>query len=163
MRAWRSKPSQLSAMLALLAWASQAPAAREEHTFEVSVSIPTYALFVIPVDPGFLEQEQQMHWNLVNETLQPLRAEFDVASAAGAVTSRLGYEPVLFNGRDTIALNVTFNQQPLTLQDTVIVRADQAWPGKRVPLRIDALKPEEGFRAGEYYGSVQITFDAAAP
>ncbi|GLX90471.1 CS1 type fimbrial major subunit [Pseudomonas weihenstephanensis] len=163
MRGWRKTPSQLAATLALLVWASHAPGARDEHTFEVSVSIPTYSLFVIPVDPSFLEQEQRMHWNLVNDTLQPLRAEFDVVSATGSVTARLGYEPVLFNGRDTIALNVTFNQQPLTQQDTVIVRADEAWPGKRVALRIEALKPEEGFRAGEYYGSVQITFDAAAP
>ena len=154
------KASLLIGVLMLIPWAPGVFAAREEQTFEVSVDVPTYWLFVIPVDPRFLEQEQLMSWDVMTESMRPIRTEFDVVSTRGTVTARLGYEPVLSNGRDLIALDVTFNRQPLNLSDTPVVVASDSFPGKRVQLLIEAVKPATGFVPGQYYGSVQIIFDA---
>ena len=49
------------------------------------------------------------------------------------------------NGNTTFALRVTFNEQVLTLFDSVVVSAADAYNGRRVPVRIDALPPAEGF------------------
>lgn len=160
MRTFSCKASLLIGVLMLIPWAPEVFAAREEQTFEVSVDVPTYWLFVIPVDPRFLEQEQLMSWDVMTESLRPIRTEFDVVSPRGTVTARLGYEPVLSNGRDLIALDVTFNRQPLNLSDTPVVVASDSFPGKRVQLLIEAVKPATGFVPGQYYGSVQIIFDA---
>lgn len=155
--------SHLAVAASLALWMQTGYAAREEHTFEVSVSIPTHDFYVLPADPEFVEREQQMKWNLVSGNLEPLRTSFDVRSTSGAVTARLGHEPVLSNGRDLIALNVSFNNQPLMLTDTVVVPDIEARTGSRVPLRIEAIRPEAGFSAGEYFGSVQLVFDASLP
>lgn len=157
------KMSHLVFAASLALWMQAGFAAREEHRFEVSVTIPTLDFYVLPVDPRFVELEQQMNWNSVSDALEPLRTSFDVRSTSGAVTARLGHEPVLSNGRDLIALNVIFNNQPLMLTDTVVVPDNEARTGSRVPLRIEAIRPEDGFKSGDYYGSVQIMFDALAP
>lgn len=46
-------------------------AAREEHQFDVSVTIPTFEFYAIPADPEFVLREQPMRWNLVSSTLEP--------------------------------------------------------------------------------------------
>lgn len=157
------KISYLAVAASLALWMQAGFAAREEHTFEVSVSIPTLDFYVLPVDPGFLEREQRMNWDLGREFLHPLRASFDVRNASGGIAARLGHEPALSNGRDEIELSVILNNHPLTPINTVIVPESEARNGSRVPLQIEAIKPQDGFKAGEYYGSVQIIFDALAP
>lgn len=157
------KISYLAVAASLALWMQAGFAAREEHTFEVSVSIPTLDFYVLPVDPGFLEREQRMNWDLGREFLHPLRASFDVRSESGPITARLGHDSVLSSANNLIALNVIFNGHLLNLSDTVVVPAGEARSGSRVPLRIEAIKPQDGFKAGEYYGSVQIIFDALAP
>lgn len=81
----------------------------------------------------------------------------------GAVDAYLAYEPVLFNGRDNIALTVTFNQQVLGLDAMRVVPEAEARVGKRVLLEIAAQKPEDGYLPGQYFGNVQIIFDALRP
>jgi len=138
-------------------------AIRDEHTFEVSVSIPTSDFYVLPVNPQFLEREQRMAWNTLTSTLAPLRESFDVKNIAGGITARLGYAPVLSNGFTSFALDVSFNGQSLTLLDTTVVPAEQARVGLRVPLVISAVEPDGGYAAGHYFGSVQLIFDALRP
>jgi len=142
---------------------TEAFAVRDEHTFEVSIQIPTSDFYVLPVNPVFLEREQRMAWNTVTRTLAPVRENFDVKNISGGITARLGAVPSLFNGFDSIALNVTFNGQVLGLADTTVVADEQARLGLRVPLVITAVEPEGGYLAGEYYGSVQLMFDALRP
>ncbi|MFP3515173.1 adhesin [Pseudomonas sp. SIMBA_077] len=136
--------------------------AREEHSFEVSVTIPTLDFYAVPVNPDFLEREQRMHWNLVRETLEPLTADFDVYSYTGYMAARLAQEPTLSNGKDNIDLKVVFNNFTLGLLSQV-VNVKQGGPGSRVPMRIEAIVPPGGFRQGEYYGSVQIIFESLLP
>ncbi|MCU1782496.1 fimbrial protein [Pseudomonas sp. 13B_2.1_Bac1] len=143
---------------------TQALAIREEHVFDVSVTIPTSDFYVLPITPGFLEREQQLVWDLVPGRLRPLREHFDVKSSAGGINARLGALPTLFNGgRTYIDLNVTFNGQVLSLDDTLVVPQAEASQGKRVLLDISAVEPADGYTPGEYYGSVELLFDAVRP
>ncbi|MDQ0979314.1 CS1 type fimbrial major subunit [Pseudomonas synxantha] len=158
---WRLPACLLSGVLVLLSF--PAGAAREEAVFQVSVKVPTSDFFVLPVNPGFLEQEQVMHYNLVTGRLTPLREHFDVKNALGGLNARLGFEPTLSNGRDSILLDVTFNGQPLSLEQTLVVADAEARAGKRVPLVIAAQEPDGEYAPGHYYGSVQIIFDAQQP
>ena len=157
------KISCLTVAASLALWMQAGFAAREEHIFEVSVTIPTPDFYILPVESRFLERTQIMKWNLARGYLEPLQASFDVRSRSGAITARLGHESMLSNGRDLISLRVKFNGHELALTDTVVVPDNEANTGYRVPLRIEAIKPETGFKPGAYFGSVQIMFDGPTP
>ena len=163
MRVPACKIPHLAIAASLALWMQAGFAAREEQIFEVTVSIPTADFYVLPVDSRFLEHEQIMGWDLSRGTLQPLRALFDVRNVSGGITARLGHEPQISSANDLIDLSVTFNNHLLTLTDTVVVFESEAKPGVRVPLTIDAIKPRDGFRPGDYYGNVSIIFDAQMP
>lgn len=168
---WRGRPSETlykglawAVLLVAVLFSSSALAVREARVFDVSVTIPTSDFYVLPITPGFLEREQQMVWDLVPGRLRPLREHFDVKSSAGGINARLGAVPMLFNGgRTYIDLSVTFNGQALSLDDTLVVPQDEARQGKRVLLDISAVEPADGFTPGEYYGSVELLFDAVRP
>ncbi|WP_124365974.1 CS1 type fimbrial major subunit [Pseudomonas sp. R1-43-08] len=142
---------------------AQALAIREVQVFDVSVTIPTRDFYVLPINPGFLEREQEMAWQLVPGTLKPLREHFDVKNSGGGIAARLNQAPVLSNGPRSIALNVTFNGQVLSLDETLVVPEAEARAGKRVLLEIAAVEPEGGYTPGEYFGSVHLLFDAVRP
>ncbi|WP_242175832.1 MULTISPECIES: CS1 type fimbrial major subunit [unclassified Pseudomonas] len=159
---WRLSAVLLLCGLVLLSFS--AIAAREEAVFHVSVKVPTSDFFVLALNPGFLEREQVMHYNLVTGHLSPLREPFDVKNVLGGINARLGFAPVLSNGTDVIALQVTFNGHRLDVVDTLVVPENEARVGKRVPLVIAAEPPPvDGYLPGQYYGSVQIIFDALRP
>jgi hypothetical protein len=162
-RSGLKRGNQITLCAALLLACNHALAIREEQTFHVSVTIPTSEFYVLPVNPGFLDREQVMAWNPVSAELSPLREHFDVKNASGSISARLAAEPFLFNGRERIDLAVRFNGQPLSLLDTPVVDAEQARVGQRVRLEIAALKPVEGYVPGQYYGTVQLMFDAVNP
>lgn len=149
-----------------LAWmlpASQALAAVERETFEVFVTIPTADFYVLPVDPLLVQREQQMAYNPVTSELDPLRAPFDVKNIGGAIGARLDQEAFLSNGTDRIDLRVTFNAVELGLTQSEVVSTADARPGKRVGLEIAAVKADDDYRPGHYYGTVHMVFDAIAP
>ena len=154
------KIAHLAVAATLTLWMLAGYAIREEKTFEVTVSIPTPDFYVLPNDPGFLEREQKMGWDINRKTLLPLSTSFDVRNANGGITARLGHDPVLSSGSELINLDVRFNNQLLTLNDTQVVTESEAKAGLRVPLKIEAIEPQDGFVGGEYFGSVQIIFDA---
>lgn len=149
--------------LGLALWSTCTPAAREVAVFDVSVSIPTSDFYILPVNPGFFEREQVLHWNPVNSRLSSLRESFDVKNSTGGITARLDYLPYLSNGKDRIGLRVTFNGELLGLDDTLVVTEPDAKSGKRVPLDIAAIEPVDGYLPGSYFGNVLMTFDALRP
>lgn len=158
---WRLSAIVLFCVLALLSFS--AVAVREEAVFHVSVQVPTSAFYVLPVNPGFLEREQVMSYNLVTGRLSSLREPFDVKNVLGGINARLGFAPVLSNGTDVITLQVTFNGHRLDVVDTLVVPEDEAKVGKRVPLVVAAEQPADGYLPGQYFGNVQIIFDALSP
>ncbi|MNP44558.1 hypothetical protein D3C76_1384230 [compost metagenome] len=74
-------------------------------------------------------------------------------------------EPYLSNGRDVdnIVLDVTFNRIKLTVDNAEVISELDGKAGKRVELVIAAVKPDVGYKSGEYYGSVHMIFEAIAP
>ena len=149
----------------LIGWllATTSQAAVERETFEVFVTIPTADFFVLPVDPQLVQREQQLAFNPVSAELSPLHAPFDVKNASGGIGARLDGEAYLSNGADRIDLRVTFNQVPLSQDQTQVVSDLDAKPGKRVGLEIAAIKPPGDYPPGRYLGTVHMVFDALAP
>ena len=152
----------MTVLMSSLTWA-----AREEHTFEVSVIIPRQPFFVIPAEPDWIHKPQRMNWNLSNSTLSSVRKNFDVHHSSGSIEARLEAAPYLSNGRssDDIALRVSFNGVELSPDMTprLVVSATEAMARSRVSLQIDPIKPAGGYKPGDYSGYVLIEFSAKAP
>ncbi|WP_092456538.1 CS1 type fimbrial major subunit [Pseudomonas sp. NFACC45] len=138
-------------------------AAVERETFELVVSIPTTEFHVLPVDPQLVEREQPMLFSTLTSGLLPLRANYEVKNINGAIGARLGQEAYLSNGRERIDLQVKFNNVQLALDSAQVVSAAEARPGRRVGLEIIAIKTDEEYAPGDYYGTVHMVFDAIAP
>lgn len=142
---------------------SRIDAAVERETFEVYVTIPTADFYVLPVDPQLVQREQKLTYNPVSSQLATLRAPFDVKNIGGSIGARLDQEAFLSNGTERVDLRVTFNDVELGLNQTEVVSTAQARPGTRVTLEIAAVKPDDDYRPGHYYGTVHMVFDAIAP
>lgn len=155
--------TRLGALAALMLAGTQAWAIQERYSFDVSVTIPVHEAYVLPSEPDWMGQDQLLAWNLVTSELSRLRKNFDVKNLNGGVAARLGSEPYLFNGRNRIDLQVLFNRVPLTLDAIEVVNATEASVGRRAELDIAAIKPDDGYRGGEYYGTVHLVFDFLAP
>lgn len=147
------------------AWAF---AAREEIEFFVSVDIPTLGFYVIPSEPDWIHREQILPWNVNTSTLGGLRRNFDVRHDSSAIEARLESFPYLTNGRDSrdnINLRVSFNGKELSNHPVPqqVVTAEEAMAGSRVRLEIEPREQVGGYKPGDYYGTVNIIFNAAAP
>ncbi|MBV4485295.1 fimbrial assembly protein [Pseudomonas sp. SWRI153] len=144
-----------------LAWA-----AREQHTFEVSLEIPTRSFYIVPSEPGWIHQAQELKWDYPSSSLIPLRKYFDVRHSSSAIQARLEYTPYLSNGKpgEEVLLRVSFNGRLLSsqYQADVVSQADAA-AGVRALLEIEAQKPAAGYRAGDYQGNVLLLFSAKTP
>ena len=151
---------------ATLLTGSQAWAAREEHTFEVSLEVPTRSFYILPSEPGWIHQAQRLRWDYPSSSLIPLRKNFDVHHSSSAIMARLEYTPYLSNGKpgEEILLRVSFNGKLLnsTHQAEVVSQADAA-VGIRALLEIEPQKPATGYRAGDYQGNVLLLFSAKTP
>ncbi|WP_129974307.1 MULTISPECIES: CS1 type fimbrial major subunit [unclassified Pseudomonas] len=143
-------------------------AAREKHTFEVSVDIPTLGFYVIPSEADWIHREQTLPWDIHSSTLLGLRKSFDVKTDGSAIEARLESFPYLTAGgdsRDNIVLHVSFNGKDLTQDPTPreVVSAEEAMAGSRVQLEIVPREQPGGYKPGEYNGTVNIVFNVAAP
>lgn len=166
-----TKMIKQSTALVLLAAASlsgsEAWGAREEHTFEVSLSIPSRPFYVIPSEPDWIHRPQQLFWDYPKATLGSLERNFDVRHDSSAIDARLLLDPFLENGRpgEIIQLRVTFNN--VELSSHVIARQvlsrEEAAAGKRVALKIEPVEPVGGYRSGDYFGNVLLMFSASTP
>ncbi|WP_448632201.1 MULTISPECIES: CS1 type fimbrial major subunit [Pseudomonas fluorescens group] len=156
----RLRPLALTALV--MPW-SLAWGAVERETFELYVTIPTADFYVLPLDPQLVQREQRLPFSTITSDLSPLRAVYEVKNSNGSIGARLGEEAYLSNGRDRIDLRVRFNGVELTLDSTQVVSATEARPGRQVPLEIAAIKPDDDYKPGDYYGTVHMVFDATAP
>ncbi|WP_085699759.1 CS1 type fimbrial major subunit [Pseudomonas sp. B26(2017)] len=148
--------------------AGEAFAAQEKHVFEVSVDIPTLEFYVIPSETDWIHHQQTLPWDIATSTLGGLRKNFDVRTDSSAIEARLESFPFLSSGldsRDDISLRINFNgtelsHQPVPVQ---VVSREEAVAGKRVQLEIEPRRPANGYTPGDYYGTVNIIFNVAAP
>ncbi|MHC8304442.1 CS1 type fimbrial major subunit [Pseudomonas sp. PB3P13] len=163
-----NKQCAVVALMAITGLMSQAAwSAREEHTFEVSVIVPSRSFYVIPSDPGWIHQAQRLNWNYTTSNMGSLRKYFDVLHDTSAIEARLDTSPYLSNGRpgEEIALRVKFNNVELSAsaQPRQVVSQAEAAMGSRVLLDIQPVKPPGGYKPGDYDGSVLLLFSAKAP
>ena len=147
--------------------ASVAWAAREEHIFEVSLTIPNRAFYILPAEPGWIHQAQSLKWDYPTSTLGSLRRNFDVRHDTSAIEARLEAPAYLADSRSSeiIGLRVLFNGvvlSPNPNPQQVVSQADAA-AGIRVPLEIEPIQPAGGYRPGDYSGNVLLLFNARAP
>ena len=148
----------------LLLTSTWALAAKEEHTFELSVHMPVPQFYVRPAEAGWIGLPQSLSWNKSTSTLESLSKDFTVLNQAGAVSARLVDEAYLSSGKDRIELSVKFNGKVLNVLTSLeVVSKQEAAPGKRVPLEIIAQKPQQGYMGGSYSGAVKLMFSAVAP
>ncbi|MHC8403963.1 CS1 type fimbrial major subunit [Pseudomonas sp. TMB3-21] len=142
-------------------------AAREEHTFEVSLTVPNRSFYLLPTEPGWIHQAQQLEWDYPTSTLGSLRKSFDVRHDTSAIEARMETSPYLSNGKPAgiIELWVRFNGVTLIggMPAREVVSAEDATVGKRVWLEITPLKPIHGYQPGDYSGNVLLVFNAKAP
>ncbi|MHC8402600.1 CS1 type fimbrial major subunit [Pseudomonas sp. MDT1-17] len=152
----------ITGLMSAMSWA-----AREEHTFEVSLAVPSRGFYVIPAEPDWIHRPQQLLWNYPTSSLGSVRKNFDVRHDTSAIEARLESAAYLSNGRpdDDIVLRVSFNGVELSADPNpreVVSRAE-ASAGKRALLEIEPVKPSGGYRSGEYAGNVMLLFNAKAP
>ncbi|HWH87078.1 MAG TPA: CS1 type fimbrial major subunit [Pseudomonas sp.] len=147
--------------------ATAAWAAREEHIFEVSLTVPARPFYIIPTEPGWIHLPQLLAWDFPTSSLRGLRRNFDVRHDTSAIEARLGNLPYLSNGRpgEEIGLRVTFNDVELSNEVTPrqVLTREEAAAGARVALVIEPQRPVGGYRAGDYSGNVLLLFNAQAP
>jgi hypothetical protein len=152
----------ITVLMSDVAWA-----ARQEHTFEVSLSVPARPFYIIPSDPGWIHQAQRLNWDYPSGSLGGLRKHFDVRSSDGAIEARLDRAPYLSNGRagEEIALRVSFNGVELSpdIRPRQVVSSAEANLGARVLLDIQPVVPPGGYKPGDYDGTVMLMFSAKAP
>ena len=149
----------ITGLMSAMSWA-----AREVHTFEVSLTVPSRAFYIMPSEPDWIYKPQRLVWDPTSN-LSGLRRNFDVLHDTSAIEARLESAPYLSNGRpnDDIALRVRFNGVELSTVMRQVVSREEAAAGKRVALEIDPIKPLGGYRAGDYAGNVLLLFNARAP
>ncbi|MBX8468925.1 MULTISPECIES: CS1 type fimbrial major subunit [unclassified Pseudomonas] len=151
-----------TALMSIPAWA-----VREELNFEVFLTIPSRAFYVIPAESDWIHRPQRLLWDYNTSTLRGLRKSFDVRHDSSAIEARLESTGRLSNGRlgEEILLHVKFNGVVLSadVRPREVLSQAEAAVGKRVLLEIDPIKPLGGFKPGDYDGTVMLLFNAKAP
>lgn len=141
--------------------------AREELNFEVFLTIPSRAFYVIPAEPDWIHRPQRLLWDYSTSSLRGLRKSFDVRHDSSAIEARLERTASMSNGRpgEEILLHVKFNGVVLgaDIRPREVLTQAEAAAGKRVLLEIDPIKPLGGFKPGDYDGTVMLLFNARAP
>ncbi|EJM26155.1 MULTISPECIES: CS1 type fimbrial major subunit [Pseudomonas] len=151
-----------TALMSIPAWA-----VREELNFEVFLTIPGRAFYVIPAESDWIHRPQRLLWDYNTSTLRGLRKSFDLRHDSSAIEARLESIARLSNGKlgEEILLHVKFNGVVLSadVRPREVLSQAEAAVGKRVLLEIDPIKPLGGFKPGDYDGTVMLLFNAKAP
>lgn len=151
----------VAAPLAILALSSSVAFAAEEarNSINISATIPTQVFHAQPVNPDF-GKDEKMNYNLVDGSLSPLRAAYDIRHTNGSVAAYVegGPQP-LFNGSNNIALTYTFNGVTLTGTSQEVVGDTESNGGMRADLVIAAAKPTTT-QTGLYTATPVVIFDA---
>lgn len=131
-----------------------------EHTIKLQASVPTSTFTVLPSDPTWIGNVQNLVYNGYTGKLESFSKPFDVKNTAGAVSAYLSAAPMLSGPDDNIQLTVKFNNTQLSGTTTEVVNAAQAQAGHIANLEIIPVVPTGGYKGGTYVGNVHIAFDA---
>ena len=169
----RTLKSTLAITLFAAVGATQASAADPiEVQVQLIASVPSTSFYVVPADTGWIGVAQRLEWtpdpaNPNTGKLSTLRKAFDVRNSSGAIAAHLtdGGDSYLVDGAGSmIPLNVHFNNKLVGADSQEFINATEAAAGKRVDLTIgSAMTTGYEYKPGEYFGVVNMTFDAVPP
>lgn len=137
----------------------------QSYTINLSAKIPSDTFMVIPVDPGWINQTQDMGYDISTKKLNVFKKQFQYKNSAGPIratlTGNLNSEgkPQLSNGTDVIPLAVTFNRVALSNTATTVVEAAPAKAGSRAELVIAQDEDKPLTINGSFSGSVAMIFE----
>ncbi|MFS2069492.1 CS1 type fimbrial major subunit [Pseudomonas sp. CT11-2] len=155
------KKLAIAVPMTLLALSSSMAFAAEEarSSINISANIPTEVFHAQPVNPDF-GKDEKMAYNVISETLSPLRAAYDIRHTNGSVNAYVegGPQP-LFNGNNNIPLTYTFNGVVLGGISKEVVGDTESNAGMRADLVITAAPPITT-QTGLYTANPVVIFDA---
>jgi hypothetical protein len=155
------KKLAITVPMTLLALSSSMAFAAEQarSSINISANIPTQVFHAQPVDPNF-GKDEKMAWNIVDESLSPLRATYDIRHTLGSVHAYVegGPQP-LYNGINNIPLSYTFNGVVLGGLPKEVVGDTESNAGMRADLVINAAAPITT-QTGLYTANPVVIFDA---
>ncbi|WP_437616470.1 CS1 type fimbrial major subunit [Erwinia sp. V71] len=164
------KPSLATMFLscALLAGSSALQAAdSQSYTINLSALVPADSFQVIPVDAGWINQTQEMGYDIATSKLKVFEKQFQYKNTAGAIQATLtgnlsaDGKPQLSNGHDVIPLSVTFNNDALSNTATTVIAENAAKTGGRTGLKIAQADSNALSVNGSFTGSVALIFEPA--
>ena len=122
------KTTLAAAFISCAAMTGAANAAESQsYTINLSATVPSDTFQVIPVDAGWIDQTQDMGYDIASSKLQIFEKQFQYKNTAGAIQATLtgnlnsDGKPQLSNGTDVIPLAVSFNNTPLSKTATEVV------------------------------------------
>ncbi|EDU61837.1 CS1 type fimbrial major subunit [Providencia stuartii] len=121
---------------------------------------------VIPVEGGWVNQTQEMVYDLGTKKLQDFSKQFQYKNTSGAIQATLTNTDstgtaILSNGTDIIPLTVIFNGVSLSNTANTVVDAADAKAGGRANLRITQKTDTPLTVTGSFTGQVAMVFEPA--
>lgn len=137
----------------------------QSYTINLSATVPSDTFQVIPVDAGWIDQTQDMGYDIASSKLQVFEKQFQYKNTSGAIQATLtgnlntDGKPQLSNGSDTIPLAVSFNNTQLSKTATEVVSESAAKAGGRTTLKITQDDDAALTVNGMFTGSVAMIFE----
>ncbi|HAS1065209.1 TPA: adhesin [Enterobacter cloacae] len=160
------KTTLAAAVISFSALTGAAHAAESQsYTINLSATVPSDSFQVIPVDAGWIDQTQDMGYDIANSKLQVFEKQFQYKNTSGAIQATLtgnlnsDGKPQLSNGTDTIPLAVSFNNTKLSKTATEVVSESAAKAGGRTTLKITQDDDAALTVNGLFSGSVAMIFE----
>lgn len=159
--------SLVAALFSCAAFGSVAVHAADSQSYSINLTatVPADSFQVIPVDTGWIDQTQDMGYDIATSKLQVFEKQFQYKNTAGAIQATLtgnlnsDGKPQLSNGTDIIPLAVTFNNIALTKTAATVVTAEAAKAGGRTALKITQADDGALDVSGSFTGSVAMIFE----
>ncbi|WP_197058908.1 CS1 type fimbrial major subunit [Enterobacter sp. Bisph1] len=139
----------------------------ESYTIQLKASVPSDDFHVIPVDSGWINQEQDMGYDISTSKLKVFDKQFQFKNTSGGIQATLSGnlnsagKPQLSNGPDVIPLSVKFNNVALSKTAISVVSDADAKIGGRTSLIIAQDNDQPLTVNGDFTGSVGIIFEPA--
>lgn len=139
---------------------------QQSYAIDLKADIPSDAFQIVPVDSGWINQEQIMGFDLNTMKLKTFEKQFQFKNTSGGIQATLtntdsNGEAILSNGNDIIPLKVEFNGVELTDTAKTVVDATAAKTGGRTMLRISQADKQALTVNGSFTGQVAMIFEEA--
>ncbi|HEK1126819.1 TPA: adhesin [Proteus mirabilis] len=136
----------------------------QRYAIDLTATIPTESFQVIPVESGWINQTQEMAFDLGTRKLQDFTKQFQYKNTSGGIQATLTNTDskgtaILSNGNDTIPLAVIFNGVTLSKTPSTVVNADDTKTGGRTNLRITQQTDTPLTVTGSFTGQVAMVFE----